>query len=227
VPGTDPASPTAPTQARSTAPVFDPAQDPVRRLGPDLRERAVTAVVAAFATDPVLRWVWPEDERYDVCAPDFFRLLVDLRTRAGEVWVAGDGASVAMWDPPGGLYLPTAEGVWAAARSGFRQEERDRWTTYDTLMAVPGDAGPHWYLGVLATDPAAQGRGLGRAVLGPVLAAADRTGLPCYLETATESNVRFYEGSGFRPVMDVVMPEGPRVWLMRRDSPPAVTRRGG
>jgi ribosomal protein S18 acetylase RimI-like enzyme len=85
-------------------------------------------------------------------------------------------------------------------------------------MSVPKDAGPHWYLGVLATEPARQGTGLGRAVTAPMLAAADRAGLPAYLETASESNVGIYRRLGFEPVRDVTMPDGgPTCWLMRRD----------
>lgn len=189
----------------------------VLRCAPSGRERALATVVAAFAADPLLRWVWPDDERYAACAPAFFGLLVDVRLEGGEVWTADGGAAVAMWDPPGGLYQEVPGERWKAAQQPFSQRERDCWRTYDEAMSVPADAGPHWYLGVLATDPARQGRGLGRAVLGPVLGAADRAGLPSYLETATEANVSFYEGSGFRAVRDARMPAGPRVWLMRRD----------
>ena len=79
-------------------------------------------------------------------------------------------------------------------------------------------AGAHWYLGVLATDPARQGTGLGRAVTTPMLAAADRAGLPAYLETASDPNVAIYRRLGFEVAREVDLPDGgPRCWLMRRD----------
>ena len=56
---------------------------------------------------------------------------------------------------------------------------------------------PHWYLGVLATDPAHAGRRWGRAVMEHGLARAAAEGLPAYLETATESNVDLYRRSGW------------------------------
>jgi hypothetical protein len=59
----------------------------VSRCPASLRDRALESVVAAFAVDPLLRWVWPQDERYDACAPAFFGLLLDLRLASGEVWV--------------------------------------------------------------------------------------------------------------------------------------------
>jgi GNAT superfamily N-acetyltransferase len=190
----------------------------VLRCAPSGRERALATVVAAFAVDPLLRWVWPDDERYAACAPGFFGLLADVRLEGGEVWTADGGAAVAMWDPPGGLYLEVPPERWKAGQRGFSQRERDCWRTYDEAMSVPTDAGPHWYLGVLATEPARQGTGLARAVTAPMLAAADRARLPAYLETASEANVAIYRRLGFEPVRDVVMPDGgPTCWLMRRE----------
>lgn len=51
---------------------------------------------------------------------------------------------------------------------------------------------PHWYLATLGTDPSAQGRGIGSALLADVLERCDREATPAYLETETEANVAFY-----------------------------------
>ncbi|MBA2768733.1 MAG: GNAT family N-acetyltransferase [Sporichthyaceae bacterium] len=188
------------------------------RLSTPARERTLQSVVAAFAVDPLLRWVWPYEDRYAGCAGRFFGLLLDLRLMGGEVWVAGGGAAVAMWDPPGGLYTLPAEDPWPALHETFTAVERERWAVFDAAVAVPADAGPYWYLGVLATDPAYQRRGLASAVLAPVLAAADRTGTPAYLETASATNVAYYARHGFIPAREVDLADGPRCWLMRRDA---------
>ncbi|MCY7372180.1 MAG: hypothetical protein LH461_00530 [Spirochaetaceae bacterium] len=64
-----------------------PAAHPdVRRIEPAERGSALASVVAAFAVDPLPRWIWAEDERYAGCAPAFFGLLLDLRRLGGEVW---------------------------------------------------------------------------------------------------------------------------------------------
>jgi ribosomal protein S18 acetylase RimI-like enzyme len=190
----------------------------VARLGPDATERALTSVLAAFATDPLLRWVWPEDQRYAECAQAFFRLLLSLRTAGGEVWAADGGAAVAMWDPPGGLYAVPAEDPWPLLNSTFTEAEQGRWRVFNESLAVPADAPAHWYLGVLATAPEHQRRGLGAAVVAPVLAAADRTATEAYLETASEANVAFYARLGFTVVREVDVPgAGPRCWLLRRE----------
>jgi len=96
--------------------VRDSGRPDVRRLEPSERDLALASVVAAFATDPLVRWVWPDDGRYAACAPPFFGLLLDLRRAGGEAWAAGGGAAVAMWDPPGGLYTAPAADPWPDGR---------------------------------------------------------------------------------------------------------------
>jgi len=190
----------------------------VTRCPATARDRALATAVAAFAADPVFRWVWPARERYDELAVPFLGLLLDTRLAGGEVWTADEGAAVAMWEPPGGLYLPAPEGSWAALKDRMTPRETAAWAAFDDAMGVPEDAGPHWYLGVLATEPPRQGRGLARAVCAPVLAAADRAGMPTYLETATPGNLTIYRRLGFEVAREVDVPGGgPRSWLMRRD----------
>ncbi len=45
--------------------------------------------------------------------------------------------------------------------------------------------------------PAAQGQGLGRKLLEPTVAEADRVNATCYLETFSPRNLSFYERLGF------------------------------
>ncbi len=69
--------------------------------------------------------------------------------------------------------------------------------------------GPHWYLDTLCTDPPAQGQGIGSALIQHGLDKADAARLPCYLETMTEKNVRFYEKRGFKVMWDGAPKDGP------------------
>jgi ribosomal protein S18 acetylase RimI-like enzyme len=79
---------------------------------------------------------------------------------------------------------------------------------------------PHYYLSQLGTDPPAQGRGFGTAVLEPVLAQCDRDGIGAYLESSKERNVDYYARFGFRTTETIHLPKGPDVWLMWRDPRP-------
>jgi ribosomal protein S18 acetylase RimI-like enzyme len=75
----------------------------------------------------------------------------------------------------------------------------------------------HYYLAVLGTHPDQQGRGVGSALMAPVLAKCDAEGVGAYLESSKESNVPFYERHGFAVVGEVTFPSGPTIWPMWRD----------
>ena len=76
----------------------------------------------------------------------------------------------------------------------------------------------HWYVMVVGVAPEKQGKGIGRALLQPIIERADTAGQPCYLETAQPANVGLYERLGFRRVVDMVEPQsGLRLWTFRRD----------
>jgi ribosomal protein S18 acetylase RimI-like enzyme len=77
---------------------------------------------------------------------------------------------------------------------------------------------PHWYLAVLGTDPLHQGRGIGTALMAPVLERCDEEGLPAFLESSKESNVPYYERFGFRVERELKLGKGaPSVWPMWRE----------
>jgi GNAT superfamily N-acetyltransferase len=75
----------------------------------------------------------------------------------------------------------------------------------------------HLYLSVLGVDPDREGAGVGSALLAPGLGLCDQEGPPAYLETGKERNIAFYARHGFRVIGHLTLPEGPPVWLIRRD----------
>jgi GNAT superfamily N-acetyltransferase len=79
---------------------------------------------------------------------------------------------------------------------------------------------PHWYLAVLGTDPAHQGKGVGSAILGPVLTVCDQEGIGAYLESSKERNIPFYRRHGFEVTGEVKAKNGPTLWPMWRDPRP-------
>jgi GNAT superfamily N-acetyltransferase len=78
---------------------------------------------------------------------------------------------------------------------------------------------PHWYLAVLGAEPASQGKGLGSAVLAPVLEQCDADGVGAYLESSKERNIDFYARHGFRVSEELRLggARGPRLWGMWRE----------
>jgi GNAT superfamily N-acetyltransferase len=59
---------------------------------------------------------------------------------------------------------------------------------------------PHWYLVAVGTRADRRGEGLGSALVEIGTARADEAGVPCYLETGTQSSIDFYTKRGFEVV---------------------------
>lgn len=70
---------------------------------------------------------------------------------------------------------------------------------------------------MLGTDPPAQGRGIGSAVLRGVLDQCDEDGVGAFLESSKESNIAYYSRHGFRVTEEVRLIRGPSMWRMWRD----------
>jgi ribosomal protein S18 acetylase RimI-like enzyme len=81
----------------------------------------------------------------------------------------------------------------------------------------------HWYLAMLGTEPAQQGRGVGSAVLEPVLERADLDGVGAYLESSNPVNLAFYERHSFRPTGTLDPGGCPPLTTMWRDPQPVGT----
>ena len=80
---------------------------------------------------------------------------------------------------------------------------------------------PHWYLHYLGASPESQGRGLGSALLAPVLERCDREGLPAFLETSTPRARALYSRHGFEVSGRFDLPGGgPPIWQMWREPSP-------
>jgi GNAT superfamily N-acetyltransferase len=76
---------------------------------------------------------------------------------------------------------------------------------------------PHYYLGVLGVEPESQGKGLGRALMQPILERCDRDGIGAYLEASTPRNRALYLRNGFEVTEEIRFPGGgPPSWRMWR-----------
>ena len=195
----------------------------VRRVHAGERDAVLATVVAAFRDDPQVRWYFPDDDVYAAGAPRFFGFLLDTRIDGGEVWVADGGAAVAMWVPPGGNLLgpDLVSGRYDEMVASLPEPAPRRVVAADDAVDALMPRSSHWYLGVLACHPGRRGERLGSAVVGPVLAAADRAGLPVALETASSRNVAYYTRRGFAVAAHAsIRADGDPpldVWVMQRE----------
>ena len=176
---------------------------------PEDRGRIVATLVSAFPADPVLRYLFPDDDTYPGHAAAFFGHLFDTRVHRNAIWTIESGASVAIWEPPG------ADG---SAAGGSLEEQLpadalSRLTTYDDAVHALLPTTPFWYLGVLGTHPDRAGRRWGRAVMAHGVAAAARDGVPAILETSSPGNVDVYRRAGWEVVSSAEDPVP--FWVMQ------------
>ena len=133
-----------------------------------------------------------------------------------------DLAGGALWDPPGHWRMTFGQIVRSAPKM-----LRSLGTAIPRALRVmttverqhPRSA--HWYLAVLGTDPVHQGKGIGSALLAPVLERCDHEGVGAYLESSKNSNIPFYRRHGFEVTSEISLPGGPSVWPMWRDPRPS------
>lgn len=201
----------------------------VRRATPgDIGELA--AVLArAFVRDPFFAWLAGEaSERNQRMRDGWSGILRFASAGLSETWTTDDLAGVAIWIPPrrpASTPIESLRLLPALARMTTWRRLREVGDAVDLLAArrrhhLPE---PHWYLSALGVEPERQGEGVGSALIGPALEAADRGGTSAYLETATGRNVLLYERHGFEVVEELVLPKTDvHGWLMvRHPRPPA------
>ena len=180
------------------------------------------ALTVAFAADPAARWMFPDPQQYLRWFPPFARAFGGAAIAHGTAWTDEDLAAAALWLSPDAH--PDDEALADVIADGVAgREKRYAYTVFDE-MARHHPAVPHWYLPLIGVDPARQGRGLGAALLQPVLACCDEAGAPAYLEATGPRNRALYERHGFRAVAEIRVGDCPPITPMLRPPRP---RSGG
>jgi len=192
-------------------------------LGPDLTRatprdaRQVGEITAdAFRDDPFNRWLLGTEAGIRGV---FIPLARHVYVPSGFSYRIGDEGA-AMWMLPGG---DDRLGFWALQKLRFNAVFRasrgaiGRIEHAVAAMEAAHPEFPHAYLFTIGVRPHAQGKGIGRNLIAPVLAACDRLGLPAYLENSNPANRGFYGGSGFERVgMIEAEPSAPLLEAMLR-----------
>lgn len=187
------------------------------------RGAVAEALADAFYDDPVMSWILPEEESRKLRLKRLF--LVLLRShylRLGTVWTTKDIAGAALWGSPGNAIIPPTT-VLRYTPAMLHALGRHALRALRALSHVENlhPTEPHWYLGVLGTRTALQGKGIGSALLQPVLEKCDEELMPAYLESSKQSNIAFYRRHGFELTGEIQLPfGGPPVWPMWREAKP-------
>ena len=171
----------------------------------------------AFETDPVNLWIFG---RTHALRPTFSLLAQSIYLKHGICHLAGDGGAT-MWIEsqnrkelgliptlrllPTLLFRGSQGSIFRALKAGKVMDEHH-----------PKD--PHLYLFTIGTRKTARGKGLGKLMMAPMKAAADKARLPLYLENSNPMNTGFYQSHGFeRMKLFEVGPGAPPMEAMWRE----------
>jgi GNAT superfamily N-acetyltransferase len=191
----------------------------VRKARTEEAGRLAAVLARSFYDDPPISWVINDDRRRLALLERSFALyLRKLWLEQDETYTTAEVAGVCVWEAPGqwkvGILdrlrlLPSMARIYGRilprVLSGLATLESNH----------PSE--PHYYLPFVGVDPEWQGRGLGAALMRPVLDRCDSEGVPAYLEASSPRNRALYERHGFETTEEFTLgKDSPPVWRMWR-----------
>ena len=180
------------------------------------RKSVIDVITLGFSSDPMTRWTLPNPAQYLAVMPEVVEAFGGKAFEMGSVYCVDDVSGAALWLPPG--TEPDSERLGALiARHAPARIQADAGGVLEQMAAYHPHE-PHWYLPLIAVDPACQGRGLGGALLKQALARCDADGLPAYLESSNPRNIPLYQRHGFEILGRIQVGSSPPVTPMLRKS---------
>jgi GNAT superfamily N-acetyltransferase len=200
---------------------IDPAGAIPELAGPGDVPALAAMCAAAFRDDAMIRWPMPSAPPEMLA--ELFAVILAPYAEFGVLWKIGGCDGGAAWLPPEvAVRFAEIEQSTRAAITPLTGDGGLRYATFwDWLDAhLPGE--PCWFLDLVGVAPAAQRRGLGRALVRHGLERARADGCPAFLETGTPRNVPFYQSLGFEVVAEQQAPDGgPMIWFMQTPRAPS------
>jgi GNAT superfamily N-acetyltransferase len=201
----------------SSAPTLAPS---VRKVTYDDVPQLAVALGRAFDSDPPMRWFLRDDDRRIELARQMFDVMLrTVHVARDACYTTDDVIGGALWVPPGrwrlGLLqqLKLLPGMIRVFGRDLPRAQRGL-----TVMDSGHPRRPHWYLDSLGVEPEWQGRGIGSALMRPVLERCDSEQVPAYLNAGSPRSRDLYMRHGFKVTEEFRLPErGPPLWRMWRD----------
>ena len=171
---------------------------------------AVARLLAeVFYDDPMYAWLVPDKTRRMKAITGLFETACQVLATAdpAAVWTTDAFLGGAIWTPPG-RPNPSIAMAWRVASDmifGLRWGMLRQMEVERSLTPIRER---HWYLNTIGVAASERGRGIGSALLAPIVARCDRDRLPIYLNTNTDDNIRFYRSNGFEVIREIELDRG-------------------
>ena len=194
------------------------------KLEVNQKRKAAEVATSAFFNYPMMNHYCPNLKKRKHWLPWYMEKTLNCAIRYGEVLVTSDYSGVMFVLPPGHtrltdkefiqngfLFLPFVMGF----RNYIKSSECEKFVADMQEQLMKGQE--HYYLWGLVTDPKAQGKGIGSALLKKLTDKADAQNTSIYLETHEQKNVSYYERFGFNLIhKDTIPNHGLDIWCMLR-----------
>ncbi|MHB8691337.1 MAG: GNAT family N-acetyltransferase [Solirubrobacteraceae bacterium] len=195
-------------------------REQVRRATAAERSQLASALAKAFFDDPVAGWCMPDAGRRAARLQRGFDLFLRrLYVRHDECYTTEGMVGAALWVPPDKWRSGVLEQLLLLVPlARIYRRELLRVLGFLTAMEAKHPQSYHYYLPFIGVEPGSQGRGIGSALMQPILERCDREQIPAYLEASSPRNLVLYERHGFEVTEQLELPEGgPPMWLMWRE----------
>ena len=178
------------------------------------RQRATNIQLLAFASDPVIRWLWPEPDAFVRHFPELVRAFGGRAFEHRTAHVTDGFGGGALWLPPG--VGPDEDALEALAHERVAEPVRSELLLVFEQMGASVPQDPHWHLAIIGVDPFWAGNGIGSALLSHALTGIDEAGDQAYLESSNPRNISLYVRHGFEVVREIRVGGAPPLFPMLR-----------
>ncbi len=178
------------------------------------RTRAIETLVLAFASDPQLRFLYPDPLQYQTYAFDFFKAFGGNAFEERSAHQASGFSGVALWLPPN--THPKEEDLVNLTHKSADESKIPTVMKVLEQMDQYQPEEPHWHLPLIGVDPSKQGNGYGSVLLQYGLDIINRQGSIAYLENTNPKNKPLYERHGFEEIGVIQVDNAPPLFPMIR-----------
>jgi len=177
-------------------------------------DRSIASLVAAFITDPFIRWMFPDSKQYLDNFPLVLKYFAGGAFEHSSAYRSDDFKGVALWLPFG--VGPDEEALGAVMQEGVAAPLLEEVFAVLEQVGAGHPEEAHWYLPAIGVEPLSQGKGYGSALLARGLEVCDRNHIAAYLESTNPANIPLYQRFGFDVLGQIQAGSSPVITPMLR-----------